>query len=226
MEENPNLAPIHIPDSRDVTEISVHRDVDLVESEFEALNSALTTAGVSPIGNRRTKLGWATPSQSGVYWEFEIELYTLPGREGTSLQLHMMLVGNKISHTTPTAYKRSRRALNRIRPLANVLFSEKISGAFDCAVTMHSTSDSWLLPMVLPVQPDFPEESAIQEVSGVIGGSVDGMTKFVVDRVRTDPMMFHVWLGFKTDLSFSQNILAEAATEGTAILEKINLWGH
>ena len=225
MEENSNLPPIYVFDSRDVTEVSVHRDVELGESEFESLNSTLERAGISPIGSRRTKLTWATPTPTGEFWEFEIEFYTLPARERASPQLHLMLVSNKSTHTKPTAYKRSRRTVNKAGALVNVLFGEGFNGTFDCSVTLHSLSDSWLLPQVLPVRPGFTEESTIQEVTGVIGGSTDGLTKFVVDRVRNEPMMFHIWLSFKGELSLSRDILVEAIAQGVAMLEDINLWG-
>ena len=225
VEESSSLPPIHIIDSRGVTMVSVHRDIELGESEFAILNSTLESAGMSPVRNRRSKLGWATSSQTGEFWEFEIELFTLSGRERASPQLHVMLVGNKAGRTEPTAYKRSRRTVNKVGSLVGALFSEGISGTFDCSVTLHSTSDSWLLPRILPVRPEFPEESAIQEISGLIGGSVDGLTKFVVDRVTTEPMMFHIWLGFKSELSLSRNVLVEAITQGVAMLEEINLWG-
>ena len=79
-------------------------------------------------------------------------------------------------------------------------------------------------PTRTALNPHFPEESAIQEISGVIGGSVDRTVKFVVERVVNDPMMFHIWLGFKHELLISHNVMVEAITLGVSKLEHIGLW--
>ena len=91
-------------------------------------------------------------------------------------------------------------------------------------MTWHSSPDSWLLPQVLPLTPDFPEGSSIQEISGVTGGSTDGTVKFLVDKVGTDPMTFHVWLAFKRHLTLSQKVMTEAISQGISMLENISMW--
>ena len=219
-----NPPPFHVIEEHGLTEISVHCDVELSEAQLERINSSVQKAGLSPISNRRRQLRWATPGGDGGFWEFRIELNTLSGRSGDSLSLHLLMAGDKVVRREPTAYSRSRRTVERITALTDALFHEQLTAELDCSMTWHSSSDSWLLPLVLPLKPDFPEESPIQEISGVIGGSTDGAVKFVADRVGTDPMMFHVWLSFKRDLTLSKKVMVEAISRGISILEDINLW--
>ena len=220
----PNPPPIHVIEEHGLTEISVHCDVALSEAQLGRINSSLQEAGLPPVGNRKRRLRWATPGEGGGFWEFRIELFTLSERSDESLSMHFMMVGDKVARREPTAYRRSRGTVERIRALVDSLFQEQLTAESECSMTWHSSPESWLLPMVLPLNPDFPEESTIQEISGVVGGSTDGAVKFVVDRVGTDPMTFHVWLAFKRDLTLSQKVMVEAISQGISMLEDINLW--
>jgi hypothetical protein len=220
----PNPPPVHIIEEHDLTEIHIHCDVGLSETQLANINSSLQDGGLSPIRSRRRELKWAITGEGGGFWEFRIQMYTLSGRDEDSLLLHILIAGDKVVRTEPTAYRRSRRTVERIKTLVDALFQEELKAELDCNMTWHSSPDSWLLPIVLPLDPPFPEESVIQEISGVIGCSTDGNVKFVVDRVATDPMMFHIWLGFKHELPLSPNVMVEAIAQGIAMLEAINLW--
>ena len=223
---SPNPPPVHITEEHGLTEAQVHCDLDLSEAQLASINSKLQSAGIPLIRDRKRELRWATPGEEGGFWDFRIELYTLPGRDEESRSLHILVVGNKASRTEPTLYRRSRRTVERIRALVNALFQENLKAEFDCNLTWHSSPDSWLLPLVLPLNPSFREESIIQEITGVIGGSSDGNVRFVVDRVAHDPMTFHVWLGSKHELSLSPQVVVEAVTKGASILQDINLWDN
>ena len=220
----PNSPPIYVIEERGLTEAQIHCDIELSRVQLESINSSLQDVGQSQIGSRKRQLRWATQVEAGVFWDFRTEFHTLSGRDRESPSLHFLLVGDKVVRTEPSAYRRSLRTVERVRTFLNALFQEKLEVEFDCSVTWHSSPESWLLPTVLPLDPRFPERCAIQEISGVIGGSTDGAVKFVVDRVATDPMMFHIWLGFKQELSLSPMILAEAAAQGASMLDDINLW--
>ena len=220
-----NPPPIQVTEEPGLTDIQVHCDLKLSNAQFARINSRLQDAGLPTIESRRRQLRWATPGEDGGFWEFRLDLYTLAGRERESLSLHFMVVGDKVVRTKPTAYRRSRRTIDRISALVAALFQEDLKAELDCSMTWHSSPDSWLLPLVLPMNPRFPEDSVIQEISGVIGGSADGSVKFVVDRVATDPMMFHIWLGFKHELPLSPKVMVEAIAQGVSMLEDINLWG-
>ena len=220
----PNPPPIHVIEEHGLTEISVHCDVALSEAQLGRINSSLQEAGLPPVGNKKRQLRWATPGEGGGFWEFRIELYTLPERSGESPSMHVMMVGDKVVRREPSAHMRSRGTVEKIRTLVGTLFQEQLTAELDCSMTWHSSHDSWLLPMVLPLQPDFPEESTIQEISGVIGGSTDGEVKFIVDKVGTDPLAFHIWLAFKRHLTLSQKVMTEAISLGISMLENISLW--
>ena len=212
--------PIQITEERGLTEIQVHCDLELSDALLGNINSKLQQAGLPLIGSRKRQFKWATPGEDGGFWEFRTELYTLD-REPRSL--HFMLTGDKL-RTRPSAYQRSNRAVQRASVLTDALFQEDAKTELDCSGTWHVSPDSWLLPAVLPLNPHFPENSVIQEISGVIGGSTDGSVKFVVDRVATEPMMFHIWLGFKHELLLSPKVMVEAVDQGVSILEGIKLW--
>ena len=222
---DPNPPPIHVIEGHGLTEISVHCDVVLSEAQLERINSGLQEAGLPTVSNRKRQLRWATPGEGGGFWEFRIELYTLSERSGESPLMHVMMAGDKMVRREPSARMRSRRTVEKIGKLVGTLFQEQLAAEFDCSMTWHSSHDSWLFPMVLPLQPDFPEESTIQEISGVIGGSTDGEVRFLVDKVGSDPLAFHIWLAFKHHLAFSQKVMAEAVSQGTSMLENISLWG-
>ena len=179
---SPNPPPIYITEEHGLTEFQVHCDLDLSDEQLESINSSLGVAGIPSISNRRRQLRWATPSESGGFWEFRIELYRLSGRDRESQPLHIMMVGDKVVRTEPTAYRRSRRSAERIMAVVDALSQEYLKMELDCSLTWHSSSDSWPLPIVLPLNPQFPVGSAIQEITGVIGGSTDDAVKFVVDR--------------------------------------------
>ena len=220
----PTPPPVHITEEHGLTEIQVHCDVELSEARLANINRCLQDAELSPITSKRRQLRWATPGERDGFWDFRIELYTLSGRDGEAQALHIRLTSDKLVRTEPTAYRRSRRTIERVRALVDALFQEGLNPELDCSMTWHSSPDSWLLPRVLPINLDFLEDSIIQEISGVIGGSTDGSVKFVVDRVATDPMMFHVWLGFKHELPLSSNVMVEAIVQGVSMLENVNLW--
>ena len=215
-----NPPPIQVKEERGLTEIQVHCDIEVSDEQLANINSRLQCSGLPPIESRRRRLRWAIPGDDGGFWEFRIELYILE-REPRSL--HFMINGDKL-RTTPSAHRRSRRTVQRASALANALFREEVKTDVDCSATWHSSPDSWLLPNVLPLNPPFPENSVIQEISGVIGGSTDGTVRFLVDRASTDPMLFHVWLGFKHELLLSPKVMVEAIDQGVSILEDINLW--
>ena len=216
--------PLPIIEQRGLTEIRVHCDVDLSEAQISSINSRLQGAGLSPITNRRRQLRWAITGEDGGFWEFRIELYILTGSDSPSPLLHIMVIADKAVRTEPTAYRRSRRTVERIRSLVDAVFKEDLTAELECNMTCHTSTDSWLLPHLLPLNPDFPEESAIEEITGVIGGSADGVVKFVVDRVATNPMMFHIWSAFKHELPLSQSVLVEAMGRGISMLESIGVW--
>ena len=220
----PNPPPIHITEEHGLTEAQVHCDLDISETQLASINSSLQGAGLPPIRSRRRELRWAIPGDEGGFWEFRIGLYTLSGRGEESPSLHILMACNKSVRTEPTAYRRSHRTVERIRTLVDALFQEDLKAELDCSMTWHSSPDSWLLPLVLPLNPSFPEESIIQEISGVIGGSTDGNVKFVVDRVTVDPMMFHIWLGSKHELSLTPQVMVKTIAQGVSILEDISMW--
>ena len=220
----PNPPPLHVIEEHGLTEISVHCDVALSEAQLGRINSSLHEAGIPAVGNRKRQLRWATPGEGGGFWEFRIELYTLSERSGESPSMHVMMVGDKVVRREPSAHMRSLRTVEKIRTLVGTLFQEQLAAEFDCSMTWHSSPDSSILPRVLPLTPDFPEESPIQEISGVIGGSADGEVSFLVDKVGTNPMTFHIWLAFKRDLTLSQKVMTEAINQGISMLENINLW--
>ena len=221
----PAPPPIHITEEHGLTEVQVHCDIELSNAQLESIDSRLRGARIPSIDSRRRQLRWATPSEDSGFWEFRIEFYTLSGRDSETQPLHIMVVGNKVVRTEPTTYRRSRRTTERIRAVVDALSLEHLKEELDCSLTWHSSSDSWPLPLVLPLTPQFPEGSAIQEITGVIGGSSDDAVKFVVDRAGTDPMMFHIWLGFKYELTLSSKVIVEAIAQGVSMLEDINLWG-
>jgi hypothetical protein len=219
-----NPPPVHITEKHGLTEVQIHCDLDLSDAQLARINANLDSAGLSPIRDRRRELRWATLGEEGGFWDFRIELYTLSGRAEGPRPLHISMIGSKASRTEPTPYRRSRRTVERIRALVNALSQENLKAEFDCNLTWHSSPDSSLLPSVLPVNASFPEESVIQEITGVIGGNPDGNVRFVVDRVAHDPLMFHVWLGSKHELSLSPQVMVEAVTKGVSMMKDINVW--
>ena len=216
--------PVHIKEEHGLTQVHIHCDVELSEGQLGRINSRFQDAGLPPVQSKRRQLRWATQGEGGGLWGYRIELCTILGKEKDSLLLHILMVGDKAVHTEPTAYRRSQRTVERIRTVVDALSQEHIRADVDCSITWHSSSDSWLLPRVLPLNPSFPEKSVIQEISGVIGGSADGAVQFVVDRAKTDPMLFHIWLAFKHELAISPTVMVEATAQGAAMLEDINVW--
>ena len=108
--------------------------------------------------------------------------------------------------------------------MVEALSQEKLAPRFDCSLIWHSSPRAWLLPEILPLNTRFPEGSVIQEISGVAGGSIDGTVKFVVDRISTEPTMFHVWLVFQYQQTLTPEILTQAISHGSSMLENINMW--
>ena len=216
--------PVHIKEEHGLTEVHVHCDVELSEGQLARVNSRFQDAGLSPIQSKRRRLRWATRGEDGGFWEYRIELCTISDREKDSLSLHILMAGDKVVRMEPSAYRRSRRTVERIRTVVDALSQEHLRAEVDCSITWHSSSDSWLLPLVLPLNPRFPEKSVIQEISGVIGGSIDGAVQFVVDRAKTDPVLFHIWLAFKHELAISPTVMVEAIAQGVSMLGDINLW--
>ena len=218
--------PVHIKEEHGLTEVHVHCDVELSEGQLARINSRFQEAGQPPIQSKRRQLRWATREEGGSFWSYRIELGIISGGEEDSLSLHIVMVGDKAVHTEPPAHRRSRRTVERVRTVLDALSEERLRTEVDCRMTWHSSSDSWLFPLVLPLNPRFPEKSVIQEISGVIGGSTDGAVQFVVDRARIDPVLFHIWLGFNHELVISPTVMVEAIAYGVSMLEDINLWGE
>ena len=217
--------PIEIKEEHGVTEAQVHCDIELSDERLASINSNLQDVGLSPIESRRKRpLRCAIPGEEGGFWEFRIELYVLSGRNSESPSLHFLVVVNNLVRTEPIPHRRSRRTLENIKALVDAVFREGLEAELDCSVTWHPSTDLWPLPSLLPMKPRFPEDSVIQEISGVIGGSADGTVKFVVDRVATDPMLFHIWLGFKRELPLSSKVMVEVISQGVSMLEGIDMW--
>ena len=222
--ENPNPPPISIIEKHGLTEISVHCHVEYSQEQLARINSKLHEAGQTTIPNRRHRLRWATPGETERYWEFRIEAYTIADQERHSRSLHFLVDSHRLIRGVPTAQLRSARTIRRIRTLVEALSQEELTSQFDCNLTWHSSPETSILPNVLPLNSRFPENSIIQEISGVIGRSTDGTVNFVVDRISTEPMRFHIWLGFQYQQALTPKILTQTIDHGSSMLEKINLW--
>lgn len=167
---------------------------------------------------------WAAQSDVGDYWNFYIEAQTLGDEEDADPSVHFVLDAYKSRREVPSPYRRSSRVLNRAGTLIGALAQQSATHQFDCQVTWHPTPTAPFFPDVLPVGDAFPEGSAIEEISGVVGGNADQTIKFMVDRVRNDPVMYHVWVSFPRLLTIDAEILVEAASGGSSLMDDINVW--
>lgn len=220
----PNLPPIDIIERHGLTEVQVHCDVQFSEEQLASINTNLHEMGQPPIRNRKRRLRWATSREDGGYWEFHIETYTIADKQENSPTLHLQVGAHKLIRDVPTVHLRSTRTSWRIKTLVETLSQEKLASRFDCSLIWHSLPRAWLLPEILPLNARFPEGSVIQEISGVAGGSIDGTVKFVVDRISTNPIMFHVWLAFQYQQALTPKILTQVVSHGSSMLENINMW--
>ena len=223
---NPNAPPIDILEKHGLTEAHVHCDIEFPLEQLERVNAKLRESGQPPFQNRKRQLRWATPGETGDYWEFQLEAYILAEGEEHPPTLHLLIRGHQSIRGLPRPHLRSTRTIEKIRSLVEVLSHESLTTKFDCDLTWHSSAELMLLPDVLPLNPRFPDDSVIQEISGVIGRSADGTTRFIVDRSSTEPVMFHVSLNFQHEAAFTPNIVAQAVYHGSEILEKMNMWGN
>ena len=224
--ENPSSPPVNVIGDHGLTAVSVHCDVELSEQRFANINENLIRLGHHPIRNRRRQFRWANRGQTGDFWEFHIETRNIADREAASPTFHFVLEGSKSINDLPSARLRSTRTTDKIKSLVEAISLEDLMPRFDCQLTWHPTSETRLLPDVLPSNPEFPENSVIQELSGVIGGSRDGSVKFVVERTPVEPTMFHIWLTFPFEGALTPIILTQVIEQGSSMLETINLWGH
>lgn len=222
--KNPNSPPIVIVEKYDLTGVQVHCDFDFSRRQLEDVNVRLHAEGFPSIQKRSRRVRWASQSDVGDYWDFYIESQTLGDDEESGPSVHFVLEASKPRMDVPIPYRRSRRVLNRAGTLIGALAQQSSAQQFDCQVTWHPAPDASFFSDVLPVGNAFPEGSVIEEISGVIGGSTDRTTKFMVDRVGSDPPLYHVWAAFPRLLTINPEILVEAASFGSSLLDDINVW--
>lgn len=221
---NPTTPPVKITEGHDLTSVLVHYDFDFSSQQLQDINAELLAVGAPPLRRASRRAHWASQSDIGDHWDFYIDAQVLGDEEDAYPTVHFVLNASKPRVGTPIPYRRSSRAHNRARATIKVLAEHAPPQQFDCQVTWHPMPVTPFFTDMLPVDHDFPDHSTINEITGVVGSNPDRSIRFMVDRVETEPSMYHVWVTFSRHLTLDPDILDQAASYGSSLLDEINVW--
>ena len=215
-------SPITFSERYGIIYLSIHSDMSLSYEQLALVNSELFQSGNESIGTKKRKVSWAVAGESGIYWTFTLETNIVPTDEDNeSTSLHFLLRGHRCTSELPSAYMRSRRIRARVQAVVDALSRERLRSDFLCSLAWHRESPEGPLTNLIPLLPDFPSDSVIQEISGVIGGSTDGAVKFVVDRASSTTWDYHVSLIFPSQQTLSSNTLDAITEQGASMMIKL-----